>query len=602
MRITQMAVAVDHNHGFKPLITQTQRCRLRSSFTHLDSAVFELEQQKLPHQSLKQFINGGVTSTHRRSFSTPCLSFVDQEEANISPFPRVEIVGGSGAPRVRALVVESAIAVASGVELVPVSSGLGGAYYLRSRNGDTIAVAKPIDEEPWAINNPKGFAGRILGQPGLKRSIRVGETGVREVAAYLLDHGSFAGVPPTALVKISQVPFHVNSNNDDSETTTCTAPPLSKIASLQRFVEHDSDAGDLGPSSFSVSYIHRIGILDVRILNLDRHSGNILVKYHHNSRSNSNNYVEDAELVPIDHGLCLPEMLDDPYFEWLHWPQASVPFSEAELKYISKLDPFKDAFLLRKELPSLIRESSIRVLVLCTIFLKRAANAGLCLADIGDMMTREFCGNQEGPSVLETLCTKVMASINDETSDGEEEIINKELETEIFEFDEIGTEDGCSVSVFDLPPLLQSRPGMNKPPKIPVPKLSVSKSMRVFPGHDTTFSHLHEEEEEEDADGNSDGDDAKKCDSNNADDTNDDNNGNNGDEDDDDHKVGGLIKSVSFSMPKRKLDQTDGISFKSMNEEEWSLFLVCFEKLLPKVFDDRKSMGLKQRLGTSCSF
>ena len=26
-------------------------------------------------------------------------------------------------------------------------------------------------------------------------------------------------------------------------------------------------------------------------------------------------------LSPIDHGFCLPEALEPPYFEWLHWPQ-----------------------------------------------------------------------------------------------------------------------------------------------------------------------------------------------------------------------------------------------------------------------------------------
>lgn len=33
--------------------------------------------------------------------------------------------------------------------------------------------------------------------------------------------------------------------------------------------------------------------------------------------------LEDArsELRPIDHGFCLPEALEPPYFEWLHWPQ-----------------------------------------------------------------------------------------------------------------------------------------------------------------------------------------------------------------------------------------------------------------------------------------
>ena len=31
-----------------------------------------------------------------------------------------------------------------------------------------------------------------------------------------------------------------------------------------------------------------------------------------------------AELRPIDHGFCLPEALEPPYFEWLHWPQVPV--------------------------------------------------------------------------------------------------------------------------------------------------------------------------------------------------------------------------------------------------------------------------------------
>ena len=30
------------------------------------------------------------------------------------------------------------------------------------------------------------------------------------------------------------------------------------------------------------------------------------------------------ELVPIDHGFCLPEALEAPFFEWLYWGQASA--------------------------------------------------------------------------------------------------------------------------------------------------------------------------------------------------------------------------------------------------------------------------------------
>ncbi|XXG47484.1 hypothetical protein AAC387_Pa02g2122 [Persea americana] len=48
--------------------------------------------------------------------------------------------------------------------------------------------------------------------------------------------------------------------------------------------------------------------------------------------------------------LCLPECLEDPYFEWVHWPQASIPFSKDELEYIANLDPFKDSDMFRMEL------------------------------------------------------------------------------------------------------------------------------------------------------------------------------------------------------------------------------------------------------------
>ncbi|KAJ0989672.1 hypothetical protein J5N97_008028 [Dioscorea zingiberensis] len=59
--------------------------------------------------------------------------------------------------------------------------------------------------------------------------------------------------------------------------------------------------------------------------------------------------------------------------------------------------------MLRMELP-MIREACLRVLVLCTILLKEAAAFGLCLAEIGEMMSREFRGMEEEPSELELVC------------------------------------------------------------------------------------------------------------------------------------------------------------------------------------------------------
>lgn len=224
----------------------------------------------------------------------------------------------------------------------------------------------------------------------------MGRLAFGEVAAYLLDYDHFANVPSTALVKVTHSIFNVNG--EVNGTKQQERKEFSKIASLQQFIPHDFDASDYGTSSFPVAAIHKIGILDIRILNTDRHAGNLLVR-----KIDGGGGLDQVELVPIDHGLCLPENLEDPYFEWIHWPQASIPFSEDELEYISHLDPFRDSELLRMELP-MIREACLRVLVVCTIFLKEAAISGLCLAEIGEMMSREFRGQQEEPSELEFIC------------------------------------------------------------------------------------------------------------------------------------------------------------------------------------------------------
>ncbi|KAF7819166.1 phosphatidylinositol 4-kinase gamma 8 [Senna tora] len=445
MRLFKMALAVNQHHGLKPF-GKSHRCILQS-YGDLDHNNLDHSQTSLAH-SFKPVFEGDNSQC---SFSTPCLPLTTSGEEELDSNPWISMVGERAASA-HALVVEVAMAMASGVRPQPLSKGLGGAYVFRSQNGNDIAVAKPADEEPLAFNNPKGLGGRMLGQPGLKDSIRLGETGIRELAAYLLDHGGFAGVPPSALVKFCNAPFSVT---DGAKVPSAPC----KIASLQRFIDHDFDAGELGPSFFSVASVHQIGILDIRLLNLDRHAGNLLVK------KNDHKGAGVSDLVPIDHGLCLPEWLDDPYFEWLHWPQASIPFSETELEYISKLDPFKDAELLRAILP-LLRESSIRVHLVCTIFLKQAAAAGLCLADIGQMMTRKFCGGEEAPSELENICLQVMASVsNNEKSreeteqessfDNETRGISQVLKIPVLSF--AGSMNGLAV----LPPLNEENDDIN---------------------------------------------------------------------------------------------------------------------------------------------
>lgn len=396
MKFFKMAVAVDHqHHEFKSTIVNPSRCRLQS-YPHLSNSTLEFDETNISRplkQQQQQDINELNNIGVHRSFSTPCLSVLaynqEEEDLNIN-HEGIEVIGGHQDPKSRALITKVILALKSGsADPVPASSGLSGAYLLPIQDNGTsttIAVIKPT-EEPIASGSPKGFSGRMLGRPGKSPSVRIGETGPRELAAYLLDHGGFSGVPPTALLRIS------------SDAIFPTTPHSEyKMMSVQCFVDHESDAADFGPSCFSVASIHKIGVLDIRLLNLDRHAGNMLVK--------------EKELVPIDHGLCLPEKLDDPYFEWLHWPQALVPFSESEIAYIMDLNPTKDAELIRNEVPS-IRESSIRVLVVCTVFLKQAVIAGLSLADIGEMMTREYHHSGEDEisfSLLESLCMRAKAT------------------------------------------------------------------------------------------------------------------------------------------------------------------------------------------------
>ena len=192
--------------------------------------------------------------------------------------------------------------------------------------------------------------GRQLGEPGLKPTVRVGEAASREVAAYLLDRGHFARVPHTALVKMAHPIFHVAPGGGGGDCGTLGGgeasldPPAvpAKLGSLQEFVPHDCDTSEMGASRFAVRDVHRIGILDIRLLNTDRHGGNILVRRRkapppaasaaalgaaaaeggaHVPSGAALGLESPYELIPIDHGFALPEALEPPYFEWQHWPQ-----------------------------------------------------------------------------------------------------------------------------------------------------------------------------------------------------------------------------------------------------------------------------------------
>eukprot|EP00879_Flechtneria_rotunda_P001456 GHRR01001610.1.p1 GENE.GHRR01001610.1~~GHRR01001610.1.p1 ORF type:complete len:608 (+),score=281.81 GHRR01001610.1:779-2602(+) len=279
--------------------------------------------------------------------------------------------------------------LAEGLAPTLAKAGTGGSYFLQDVNGKPVAVFKPEDEEPLAVNNPKGrtpgsssdiSSGSSSGSEGLRRGTKPGEGAAREVAAYVLDHQHFAGVPPTALVSA-----FVDSPEGGAV----------KVGSLQQFVESEGDCEERGYSSFPVQEVHKIAVLDLHLGNADRNGGNILVR-----RSSA---TSKWELIPIDHGYCLPASFEDLSFEWMYWPQAEQPFSKETLQYIANLDAERDESILHAHGIHL-RPECLRVFRVCTMVLQKGAKAGLTPYQIAGILCREGLTK----SVVEKLHSNAM--------------------------------------------------------------------------------------------------------------------------------------------------------------------------------------------------
>lgn len=76
-------------------------------------------------------------------------------------------------PRTRRLIRTVSRGLRAEQEPEAAVDGLGGTYFFMNESGERAALMKPCDEEPLAPNNPKGFVGRQLGDPGMKPSVKV---------------------------------------------------------------------------------------------------------------------------------------------------------------------------------------------------------------------------------------------------------------------------------------------------------------------------------------------------------------------------------------------------------------------------------------------
>lgn len=247
-----------------------------------------------------------------------------------------------------------------------VSEGGGGVYAVQSRlSGEKLAMFKPAEEEKF-----------------VREGIFPGEGAVREEAAYVLDSrtNGFSGVPATAAARL-----HV-ANIGSSKHGAVQRFLIGSIGSMDGYgMPFDLDKAN---AFVPIAQVHRIGLLDVRTFNTDRHPGNILL------------IGEKAPytMVPIDHGCILPSWfhLGEARFDWLEYPQCKAPFTNNELAYIDSLDAESDAVLLRK---LGIREECVTTMKICTLFLKLAANSGRNLHWMGSYLQRSGC--LENPSDLE---------------------------------------------------------------------------------------------------------------------------------------------------------------------------------------------------------
>jgi hypothetical protein len=90
-----------------------------------------------------------------------------------------------------------------------------------------------------------------------------------------------------------------------------------------------------------------MAVLDIRLCNVDRHLGNILVNY---ETSNSK-----WQITAIDHGYCLPDFsgLCDVDFCWSRWAQAKAPVHASVKSYIASLNVDDDLDLLMRRVPEI---------------------------------------------------------------------------------------------------------------------------------------------------------------------------------------------------------------------------------------------------------
>lgn len=336
--------------------------------------------------------------------------------------------------------------------------GTNGVYFFKDTEGKKTAVFKPIDEEGQRPMSPR--MSRSPRTPRLSRlrvseidthntpevipqksakpkpsidcirefpldqlnliklnksevnghGIPAGEATMREVAASLIDQDGFYGVPKTAIVKIHHWETLGMKRALLRFPKLVELDGITKIGSLQQFIDNDGSSEDVSPSFFPVEEVHKIGILDLHLMNVDRNEGNILIKKRKDEQKCT------YELIPIDHGFCIPKytQIDGTYWAWLCWPQSKVPFSPKMIRHIEEIDVDHDALILKSQLG--IDNECLRSMKISTLLLKKGVSNGFVLYDLGSFASRSL-DDFDTPSALE----RVIAQTDEHKPSSDEE-------------------------------------------------------------------------------------------------------------------------------------------------------------------------------------
>jgi hypothetical protein len=308
--------------------------------------------------------------------------------------------------------------LAVGLKPALAPDGSGGSYFLSDARKSRVGVFKPADEEPFAENNPRGYVSPNA-EDNLRRGIRPGELCLRECAAFLLDHDGFSNCPMTTLAEARHPALHVNGacwtlaeggaavgihslqSSLTNGSPACASPNKDlpkKVGSFQEYVHAECTMDDMSFSKISVNEVHKIAILDIRLMNADRNAANILCQ----------RIPEDPDhfrLIPIDHGYSLRSCADVAWFDWcwLDWPQTKEPLGKHARDYVLNLDVEADARMLRERLG--FKNDVLDYFRASCYALKSGVMAGLTLYEIASEILCRNDANGEVPSKLENLTT-----------------------------------------------------------------------------------------------------------------------------------------------------------------------------------------------------